>query len=715
MYVRGKIIRLYRDHEGKITSGIFLTESTQEETSTKIAVKGSLPDVVPGVHIWADIDDDGNIKKTKLVSNDASYIKERLTKIKGISGKKADRIINECLKGEVKNYRKEEKKEEVLGLLKSNSKAAKKAITDTLTRLSEIDDWAEPYKKYGISCESVEKLRINHNDDWRDVILEDTYVAFMLMGLDFVAADYLFKSLNGSYLDERRIRGIIHSVLQDNENKGSTAINEEKFYSNCAWLIKNSAWPRSPVSPYIILAVLSQMPSVYTEDGYFGYVKTSGYEKSIAWNIRRLMDTDTELSVDFTNEEKKFNKCQRMFLELFKKSSLTLLLGRGGTGKTYTISGAIKLMKKEKPDAVIKLCAPTARAAGVLKEASGEMSSTIHVLLGLKPYGDELVGNEIEADMLVVDEMSMVDTALFCVLLKSIKSGTKVILAGDPNQLESVGYGSVLRDLIHSGVIPSVELKQIMRQAAGSKIIKNCEKIMNGDCDFEADGKTFCVRRVLTPEEMVMCFKSQYRPGRDDCQAISITKKGKVGTIALNKIFEKSGAGLMAHGEKFCKDDKVVFTRNNYDDGYCNGDTGRVSSVSKDELTVKTVDEKLIEVKEGDLADLTHAEVITVHKSQGSEYDNVYILLPDKPKSLLNRNIVNTAISRAKKTVSLIYLGDAVKIAADNTYKSNRETRLVSMLRNFEKAGEEAKESGTYSLEEIIKEEEEKTHAEKEG
>ena len=704
MYARGKIIRIYRNRKGEITSGIFLTESTQEDASTKLRVKGVLPDIVPGVHIWADIDDDGNIKKTKLLSNDVFYIKERLTKIKGISGKKADRIINECLKGEVKNYKKEEKKEEVLGLLKSNTKAAKETVKNTLAELAEIDDWICPYKKYGISCESVEKLRISYSDNWREKILKDTYTAFMLMGLDFVAADYLFKGLHGSFLDEKRIKGIIHTVLHENEDKGSTAIDEKTFYSNCEWIVKNSAWPRSPVSPYIILAVLSQLQTVYTEDGYFGYVKTANYEKSIAWNVRRLMDADTEISADFTKEEEKFNKCQREFLHLFKKNSLTLLLGRGGTGKTYTISGAIKLMKKEKPDAVIKLCAPTARAAGVLKEASGEMSSTIHVLLGLKPYGDELVGNEIQADMLVVDEMSMVDTELFCALLKSIKAGTKVILAGDPNQLESVGHGSVLRDLIEAQVIPSVELKQIMRQAAGSKIIKNCEKILEGDANLEADGKAFIIRRTITPEEMVMYLKSEYTPGLDNCQAISITKKGKAGTIAINKMFEKEESGLIAHGEKFCKDDKVVFTRNNYDDGYCNGDTGRVASVSKDELTVRTTDEKLVEVKEGNLADLTHAEVITVHKSQGSEYDNVFILLPDKPKSLLNRNIVNTAISRAKKTVHLVYLGDALKMAAANTYKSDRETRLVSMLKNFEKT-EEKEDENSVSLEEIIEEE----------
>ena len=134
--------------------------------------------------------------------------------------------------------------------------------------------------------------------------------------------------------------------------------------------------------------------------------------------------------------------------------------------------------------------------------------------------------------------------------------------------------------------------------------------------------------------------------------------------------------------------------------------------MSKDELTVRTTDEKLVEVKEGNLADLTHAEVITVHKSQGSEYDNVFILLPDKPKSLLNRNIVNTAISRAKKTVHLVYLGDALNMAAANTYKSDRETRLVSMLKNFEKA-EEKEDENSVSLEEII-EEEKKNHEKKE-
>ena len=692
MYVRGKIIKFNRKSDGTILSGVFLTESTQEDTSSKIRVTGNLPDIVPGVHIWADIDDDGKIKKTGLFSNDTTYIKNQIAKIKGISEHKAETIIKDVLKEKVKNFKKEKEKEEFWGKFKLSTKKSKTALTELLTRLADIDEWIEPYKRYGVSCESAEKLIAVCKDNWKTQISDNPYKAFKIMGLDFMAADYLFKSNGGCYLDPKRIKAIIHTVLQTNEKNGSTAINTSKFYDACAYLEKNSAWCRTKVSPYCILAVLSQLSSVYTEDGYYGYVGTANLEKDIAWNVRRLMDADTTLTVDFSEEEKNFNKCQTEFLELFKKSSLTLLLGRGGTGKTYTISGAIKLMKKEKPDAVIKLCAPTARAAGVLKEASGEMSSTIHVLLGLKPYGGELHGKDesdpVEADMLVVDEMSMVDTELFCVLLKAIKSGTKVILAGDPNQLESVGYGSVLRDLIEADVIPSVCLKQIMRQASGSKVIKNCEKILAGRYDFEEDEKTFKIRRVVSPEEMVMFFKSVYRPGEDNCQAISITKRGKFGTIALNKMFENTTEkGVYAHGEKFCTGDKVVFTKNNYEDGYCNGDIGRVAKTDKDTVYVKTIDEKTIEVKESDLPDLTHAEVITVHKSQGSEYDNVYILLPDRPKSLLNRNIVNTAISRAKKTVTLIYLGNAVKTAAENKYKSSRETRLVKMLRDFDSAG----------------------------
>ena len=348
----------------------------------------------------------------------------------------------------------------------------------------------------------------------------------------------------------------------------------------------------------------------------------------------------------------------------------------------------------------MRLCAPTARAAGVLKEHSGHESSTIHIMLELNPYNLEDAGrnedNPLDEKLIVVDEMSMVDTDLMYYLVKAVKSGAKLILSGDPDQLESVGCGAVLRDLIDSNVIPKVKLKKIMRQSEGSAVIDNCGKILVGKYDF-IENDSFRIRMCTGEEEARAYLKSCYSGDPHYTQILSTTKKGIVGTMALNREFEDiETPGVWLHGDHFKNGDKVVFTRNNYDTGYCNGDIGFIETIELPLRIKKQGEDKIIEINKDDAMDMEHADAITIHKSQGSEYNKVYIVLPDKPQSLLTRNMVNTAISRARQDVTLIVVGDSLKMAASNRFKHNRVTRLQEKMTNMgekDKCQEEEKKS----------------------
>ena len=348
---------------------------------------------------------------------------------------------------------------------------------------------------------------------------------------------------------------------------------------------------------------------------------------------------------------------------------------------TTTISGAIRLYKEKNPKAKVCMCAPTARASQVMKESSGYPASTIHSLLKLIPYGNDYLGknenDQLECDLLIVDEMSMVDTEIFYLLLRAIPNGCQIILCGDPDQIESVGCGSVFRDLLNSNTFCTVTLNQFMRQDAQSSIVQNCKKILEGDPDLIADEQFFIGR--YESDEAAKRALLYYYPKDEDCmkhQILSTTKQGKVGTEVLNRTLEDpaDADSLIYHDYVYRAGDKVVFVSNNYKAGYCNGDVGVITEIHNG-MTVSLGDET-VSLGEYDLDEILPADVITVHKSQGGEYEDVYVMLPEKPRVLLTRNILNTAVSRARKKVMLFTVRNSLSICVSNVMSHNRDTWL---------------------------------------
>lgn len=711
--VGGRIIDFIIDR-AKDGDAVFLFQSDYDKNHPRfIAIcAGKIPDVVSGVPIKIEfpLDDIESIKKIELKKidkitrnirisyqnefsyafinfRDEEYAKTILMKVKGISDKTANRILD-AVDGDIS--RLSDLWEDTT--FWSGIRGAKRwlgDLKDAVGAMISKESLVKKYSRYGIGYPQVDVMAALYGAEAEERLKKNPYIVLYRLGLGFQVADNLAKDLGFSYLTLERIRAMIYQVLSDNETAGNTMMETNDFYTACAWLHRYSAWKNYVISPYCILAVLSVMDNVYLENGMIGYIQTLEKEVDIAFQLNRLMQADTRLQTEepyFEGMKKQYNKEQLDFIRQFEANSVTVLLGRGGTGKTHTICGAINLFQKTYPDKKIRLCAPTARAAGVLKEHSGHESSTIHIMLELNPYGkekDDGPEKELDAGLIIVDEMSMVDTDLMYHLLRAIKTGTKLILSGDPDQLESVGCGAVLRDFIESGVIPKVKLKKIMRQSEGSPIVANCSRILAGKSVLEEDD-TFHVRICQSEEEAKAFLKSCYEGDIRKVQIISTTRKGLLGTESINKEFEQQGReGTWLHGDFFGLGDKVVFTKNNYDTGYCNGDIGFVESKGLPLQVRKQGDEEVVEISREDGADMEHADAITIHKSQGSEYDKAYILLPDTPKSLLTRNMVNTAISRARKEVMLIAVGDALEIAASNQYKKYRKTRLKEKLKNM--------------------------------
>ena len=404
-------------------------------------------------------------------------------------------------------------------------------------------------------------------------------------------------------------------------------------------------------------------------------------------------------------------------------NGVTIITGGPGTGKTTTINTIIKIF--ENNDQKVVLCAPTGRAAKRMSETSNKEAKTIHRLLemGFATDSDELTffkdeEDPIDADVIILDEASMVDVILMYNLLKAIKLGTRLLLVGDSDQLPSVGAGNVLKDIIDSGVIKTVRLDEIFRQARESMIVVNAHKINNGEPLFlNVKNKDFFFLRKNTNEEIlneIIGLVSERLPKfynfdkLKDIQVLTSMRKGDLGVTNLNIELQKylNPPNKYKQEEEFAKrtfrvGDKVMQIRNNYTkkwetedksdngEGIYNGDIGYIFHIDKDKKTVFVLFDKvkIASYKYDELDELDHSFCTTIHKSQGSEFPVVVIPIVWAPPMLLSRNLLYTAVTRAKKLVVLVgdvkYLEQMIK----NNRINDRYSNLSYKLNKFIKEG----------------------------
>ena len=380
---------------------------------------------------------------------------------------------------------------------------------------------------------------------------------------------------------------------------------------------------------------------------------------------------------------------------------ISILTGGPGTGKTTTVRALIQLLKAKRR--TFKLAAPTGRAAKRLSEATGESAQTLHRLLEFKPFeGNKFLrdrDNPLDADLIIVDELSMIDLLLMNALLKAIDITSHVLFIGDPDQLPSVGAGNVLKDLIASQFIPVTALDVIFRQSEDSLIIENAHRINRGQMPlFSKTANDFFLFPETEPEHaalrVVELIKTRV-PQKfgldriDDIQVLSPMHRGLAGVGELNRLLQDAlnpaepGKKEWRHGSRiFRVGDKVLQTRNNYNKLVFNGDLGRVVELDAEEQRIVIdFDGERVEYEFGELDELVHAFAMSVHKAQGSEYRAVVIPILTQHYMLLQRNLLYTAITRAKQLVVLVGTQKAIAIAVKNDKVAQRNSRLAQRLR----------------------------------
>jgi exodeoxyribonuclease V alpha subunit len=412
---------------------------------------------------------------------------------------------------------------------------------------------------------------------------------------------------------------------------------------------------------------------------------------------------DRDNAIEWVQEELKIelavNQIQALKQAIDKK--VMVVTGGPGTGKTTLINSIIRIYKRLNQK--VLLAAPTGRAAKKMSEATGNPAKTIHRLLEFSPKEGGFKKDEnspLDADLIVIDETSMVDTSLMYQLLKAVPNGATLILVGDVDQLPSVGAGNVLKDIIDSGRIPTVRLNEIFRQAKESLIIVNAHRVNSGQMPtVDSNGESlsdFYFFPIEEPEKAAekiieLCkdkipTKFGYNP-IDDIQVLTPMHRGVVGASNLNTELQKhlnpSGDELVRGGMVLKVGDKVMQIRNNYDKEVFNGDIGRITKIDREEQEIMVnYDGRVVPYEYPDLDEIVLAYAVSVHKSQGSEYPVVVMPILTQHYMLLQRNLLYTGITRGRKLVVLVGTKKAMAIAIGNSKPQERYTLLRERLIN---------------------------------
>lgn len=537
--------------------------------------------------------------------------------------------------------------------------------------------------------------------------------------IDFRSVDRMAADLGFDAENSDRVRAGIVYVLRENANAGHTCLPTEKLRESVCDNLGierrqfESCLDDCEEKDWVVRITLGNREFVYLPEYYLA-------ETYIAKKLAFMLRTSAQYEKDYSDEIRgvefseniQYEDLQRAAISACLTGSVFILTGGPGTGKTTTLNGVIKILKAQKKR--ILLCAPTGRAAKRMSDLTGEPARTIHRLLEvdftakgeLKFKRNET--NPLPADVVIADEMSMVDALLMCSLVRAIKPTSKFIMVGDSNQLPSVGAGNVLKDLIASHYIPSVELKEIFRQAAQSLIVTNAHRIVNGEFPVLDDRQNdfFFMNKSLESDiaGLVIQLAKQRLPDTygfspiDDIQVLCPTKMGMAGTKELNKQLQsalnppsQNKAELKFFDVIFRTGDKVMQTKNDYDvlwtknnekgSGIFNGDIGIIRSVDRFSQNVTIDFEGRVAIYTSEmLRRLEHAYAITIHKSQGSEYDAVIIPITAFTHNLLYRNLLYTGVTRAKKMIIVIGTKELVKTMVDNNRKMLRYSLLRPLL-----------------------------------
>lgn len=585
------------------------------------------------------------------------------------------------------------------------------------------------FQQYGISPTFSARIYKAFGDKTIDEIKANPYrLADEVFGIGFKKADRIAMNLGIDPASKYRVCSGIKYILSQAAANGHAYLPENKLKEYASELLETNI---DNIHNAVISLVMDKSICIEKDEGFNRIYLSAFYyaELGICKKLVELSSVNFNIDLrDFENRMEKLQLDEGIILagpqiDAIREalvSGVLVITGGPGTGKTTIIKSIIRLLDREGYN--IALAAPTGRAAKRMTEATGFEARTIHRLLEIGYMGDEteLVFqknelNPLDADVVIIDEMSMVDILLMNNLLKAVNPGTRLILVGDADQLPSVGAGNVLRDIINSNIIKVVRLKDIFRQAQESMIIVNAHRINKGEYPYlNQKDKDFFFMARSGAEDIVrtivdLCSRRLpntygYDPMKH-IQVLTPTRKGAAGVSKLNMELQKAlNPEHESKSEKAFRDfvlregDRIMQIKNNYnlrwqklsDDysegvGVFNGDTGIIQEINNEEQYIRVLfeDDKIVEYDFSILDEIEPAFAITVHKSQGSEFPVVIMPMYPGPQVLMSRNLLYTAITRAKNLVILVGTENTLNEMINNEKETLRYSGLSDKLRNF--------------------------------
>ena len=729
---------IYQNEVNSYTVGIFETEDEQ------ITIVGYLPFISKGDTLkllgkFVEHKDYGEQFKIetfeKLMPQTLGALENYLANgnIKGVGPATASKIIQLFGEETIHILKYEPIK---LAQIRGISKEKALEISESFIENWEVWQIVGFLERFGIGAENAKKVYDLLGVNAISEIEANPYILIDISrGVDFKQIDNMAIKLGIERENQKRIKsGIKYALIRITYN-GHSCTLETNLIEYVKQLLGVS---QDSIEEGIINLKANDEIVVEDRDGeHWVYLYTFyNAEKQIAEritklnnakNVKKISNIEKELKIVEKETDMFLSEKQKQAIREINDNNVTIITGGPGTGKTTIIKTILEIYKRKKYKTI--LCAPTGRAAKRMTETTGEEASTLHRLLEIGKVDEESLfkkdneykGAPIDADIIIVDEVSMVDMFVMSYLLDCIYLGTKLILVGDCDQLPSVGPGSVLKDLISSEKIVTVHLDKIFRQAAKSKIIVNAHRVNNGKTfiekdspELEEDSKEdfFFIKennqeKIL--EQVLSLCNGRLRKFGDydffeNIQVLTPTKKGMLGTKELNKALqnelnphrenepEKSSMGAV-----FRIGDRVMQIKNNYDmywerriddsievgNGIFNGEIGTITNINEKEknIRIKFDDDKVCWYEFNELEQIEHSYCITIHKAQGSEFDVVIMIIPQTAPMLLTRNLLYTGLTRAKKLLIVIGNAQILDYMLKNTDSKKRNTGLEYKLR----------------------------------
>lgn len=627
--------------------------------------------------------------------------------IKGIGPKTAKVIVDKFGQDTLEIIDKEPKRLlEIRGISEAKLEKIVKAISEN-QELKEIITYLGPY---GVSNKKIAKIYKTFGNETMQIISKSPFRLCEISGFGFRTVDEIAKKTNCNMDDKLRIKAGINCALDDAEANGHLFLPEPEL-NDAVYKILNDKLAEETVTVQMIETEMNKgckdgwlvmdSNNVYKRELYI-------YEKETAQKIANILTNSIWFNANIDKEievtQKKFNtilsKSQIEAIKMCFSNPLSIITGGPGTGKTTVLKSILDIYSRIAKKKDVLLAAPTGLAARRMADATGNVAVTLHSALGLfhKDEDDEIIeecndDNRLNADFIVIDESSMLDMKLMNILMDKVKDNVHILFVGDVDQLPSVGAGNVLREMINCDLIATTHLDTVFRQTEMSRIAVNAHSINDGQVrlNYGNDFSFIDTNSENIAEEIKRIYKEEITEvGIENVQVLSpFKKRGSSGTIILNEIIrdmvnpKNSNNQLTSNSKSFRIGDKVMQTKNT--ENICNGDIGFVKGIAENEdgekmLEVEFSGARIEKYLPDDLDKLELAYSITIHKSQGSEFSTVIIPILKEQYIMLRRNLIYTAVTRAKKKIVLVGERNAMFMAIGKNDIGKRNTRLKERI-----------------------------------